>query len=670
MIGNFACPFTSPRPAPVRIAYSMSSSPRDVLSEIVAKYGEPLLSSPLRCHGLLKDFCGDSRREIFVLVSCVRLGLVDQLRQQSGPSIIVVCARLALKLEQNLAISSDIAKWAVESWALAIGLLRPEAAAAPVKETVHSPDPAPPENVPAEKPRPENTVSAAKEDEAPAAEKEPAMEFLAYEPESHWPVPDWAHPAESIAVYPDGSDLKPTLREAVRAAAPNTCLLLAPGIYRESLIIKKDLQLRPADALGGVALESLSASVIVLDGACLFVSRIGLRGLAGKDKKVVPAVDVRAGHLVMEDCDLTSEASTVIEVKGPESEAVLRRCHLHDGKAGGILFREEAGGYLEECHLYQNKLSQVVIGKGCSPTIFSCKISHAQMSGIYVSEGGSGLIENCDIWGNAVGGIQCWSGGNPRIRHCRISMNERYGVLIAEKGEGFFEQCQIFDNARMGVTVSQHSKPRFSECQIFDNRGLGVELDEQAESEWLDCEIFNNEGINVVIKDKSEPRFYRCVIHDGGKEGLQITGESKGYFEQCEFFANALAGVSVAEDSSPLFQRCVFHHGMESGIHVDGAEGQFIDCEITHHAGAAVRIGDKSQPHFERCHVTGNQAAGLHVDEAGAPTFLSCVVTQNGGAGIVVQPLGGGTVKNCEVTENAGGDWNISDTAQLTRVGC
>src|SRR5277367_5494135 len=103
-------------------------TPRDVLIEIVAKYGEPLLASPLRTEGLLKDYSGEFRREIFVLVSCLRVGIVDQLRRQNGRSVKLVCARLALKLEQNLAISGDVAKWGVESWAIALGLLNPQAA--------------------------------------------------------------------------------------------------------------------------------------------------------------------------------------------------------------------------------------------------------------------------------------------------------------------------------------------------------------------------------------------------------------------------------------------------------------------------------------------------------------------------------------------------------------
>ena len=632
----------------------MSSTPRDVLIEIVAKHGEPLLASPLRTEGLLKDYCGEFRREIFVLVSCLRAGVVEQLRGQNGPSVKLVCARLALKLERDPAISSDIAKWAVESWAIALGLLHPEAVTARLSGGADGAARAFGQNQP-EAPPPSVREKPRQDAGTPTREDVP-LEFLAQESEPGWPVPDWSHPAQSIVVHPDGNGQRPTLREAVRDAVPNACLLLKPGVYRERLVIRKDLQIRAEGAPHGVILESPASSVVVLDGACLFLARLRLKGVAGKDKKTLAAVEVKSGHLEMEDCNLTSDASTVMEVKGARSEAILRRCHLHDGKAGGILFQEEAAGYLEDCHLYRNKLSQVVIGKGCSPTLFSCKISHALMAGIYVSDGGGGFVDNCDIWGNAVGGVQCRRGGNPRIRHCRISANKRYGVLVAEQGEGFFEQCQIFDNARMGVAISQRSKPRFSGCQIFDNHGEGVEISGQAEGELLDCEIFSNEEANVLVKDKSDPRLYRCVIHDGRKEGLQIVSSSEGRYEQCEFFANTMAGVSVMQNAKPVFRHCVLHHGIENGVTVlHGAEGQFIDCEIAHHGGTAVLVGDKSQPHFERCHILNNQALGVHVDEASTPAFQSCVIHQNGGTGFLCTQNGAPRMIEGEIGGNGGG---------------
>src|SRR5271170_7898694 len=169
----------------------MTTTPRDVLIEIVARHGEPLLASPLRCEGLLKDYCGEFRREIFVLVSCLRVGAVDQLRRQGGPPVKLVCARLALKLEQNLAISSDVAKWAVESWAIALGLLHPDNATTRLSDFVDiaarlgRQPPIP--QVPAQAEAAPVTDPATAEQEVidPIPEEAP-VEFIAEEPEPGW----------------------------------------------------------------------------------------------------------------------------------------------------------------------------------------------------------------------------------------------------------------------------------------------------------------------------------------------------------------------------------------------------------------------------------------------------------------------------------------------------
>jgi F-box protein 11 len=628
----------------------MSTTPRDVLVEIVERYGEPLLASPPRCDGLLKDYCGENRREIFVLVSCVRTGIVDQMRRQTGPSIKLICARLALKLVQNLAISGDVAKWAVESWAVALGLMKPEHATVSIRKILESSaraGTAPVEAAAETAPVPHVEMSP-----APEAAPQP-VEYIAAEPDPAWDEPDWSE-SVAIVVYPDDSGQKPSLRDAIRDAAENACLVLQPGLYRESFTIKRNVRIRAEGE--GVTIESLNAAfVFALEGACLRLERLEIHGVGGKDKKAEAAIEVRSGRLVMEDCDLTSDASTVLEVRGEQSEATVRRCHLHDGKAGGVLFSEGGTGFLEECHLYQNKLSQVVIGKDCAPVLSRCKISHAQMAGVYVSEGGEGLIENCDIWGNAVGGVQCRRGGNPRLRHCRISGNERYGVLIDEQGEGLFEYCQIFENAQKGVTIDHHSTPRFSSCRIFDNKGEGVQFSDEAAGELLDCEIFTNDAANVLVEGKSKPALYRCVIHDGNEEGLVISEKSEGHFEACEISNNASAGVLLADSGKAVFQQCVLHHGRGAGLTATkGSEGEFTDCEFAHHAGTAVLIGEKATPRFERCHVSENIGVGVHVEDA-SPVFQMCVIEKNGGIGFVCTHNASPRMTEGEIAENGGG---------------
>ena len=312
----------------------MNTKPRDVLVEIMAEGGDGLLTVPGRLEAVLKDYCGEFRREIFVLVSCQRVNVPEQLQSQGGPSIRHACARLAHKLEQNLAISSDAARWGVESWAIALGLMdeaqaTPIAAPAAVSAALAETQPlmlSSDEEIP--RPRivgasvfdggPEFAVGDSPEPEQQMVEEEPPPDYIAAEPVPLHAVPDWAHPVEQITVHPDSAKQRPTLKEAVRDAASGACLILKPGLYKETFTIEKDLQIRSGGEQDEVILESTASSVFILNGGCLLLAGLNLRGVSAKDKKPVAAIEVRSGHLVMEDCDLTSEVSNLMEVKGPQ----------------------------------------------------------------------------------------------------------------------------------------------------------------------------------------------------------------------------------------------------------------------------------------------------------------------------------------------------------------
>ena len=92
------------------------------LAELVARYGRDLGDDPRRCEALLRDVCGQQyKREIFVLVSAARERVPAQLQQSSaGNPAEVVLTRLIQHLRDNLGLSEDLARWAVESWAFAM----------------------------------------------------------------------------------------------------------------------------------------------------------------------------------------------------------------------------------------------------------------------------------------------------------------------------------------------------------------------------------------------------------------------------------------------------------------------------------------------------------------------------------------------------------------------
>lgn len=102
----------------------MDDLPRQKLGEIISRYGQAIGDDPRKCEGLLKDLCGEYRREIFVLVSALKERVAAELlAMPGGLPREVTLARLIRRLHDNLGLTEEVARWAVESWAMALGVM-------------------------------------------------------------------------------------------------------------------------------------------------------------------------------------------------------------------------------------------------------------------------------------------------------------------------------------------------------------------------------------------------------------------------------------------------------------------------------------------------------------------------------------------------------------------
>ncbi|HKQ52121.1 MAG TPA: hypothetical protein VJT74_07120 [Pyrinomonadaceae bacterium] len=102
----------------------MNDAPRQTLRELVARHGPDLCSDARRCEGLLRDLCGEHRREINLLVSALEERVpLDLLAARGSVPHGLLLTRLSKRLEDQLAVTEQAARWAVESWALALGVV-------------------------------------------------------------------------------------------------------------------------------------------------------------------------------------------------------------------------------------------------------------------------------------------------------------------------------------------------------------------------------------------------------------------------------------------------------------------------------------------------------------------------------------------------------------------
>jgi formylglycine-generating enzyme required for sulfatase activity len=115
----------------------MTDKPRQTLRKIIVQYGTSICEDHRKVEGLLRDYCPEYKREINVLVLALKERVADDLIAQTnkGP-IDVVILNLTQRIHDNHAIENDFASWAVESWAIALGVISSPLSKQPVIDDI------------------------------------------------------------------------------------------------------------------------------------------------------------------------------------------------------------------------------------------------------------------------------------------------------------------------------------------------------------------------------------------------------------------------------------------------------------------------------------------------------------------------------------------------------
>jgi len=118
-----APPLTQQQPTST-VQVSISDVPRQQLIQIIAQRGQAVCENARLCQGLLRDMCGEHRREIHVLIRALDERVAADLLQSSqSMPVAVLLSRLSKRLQDNQGIAEEFARWAVESCAIALGIM-------------------------------------------------------------------------------------------------------------------------------------------------------------------------------------------------------------------------------------------------------------------------------------------------------------------------------------------------------------------------------------------------------------------------------------------------------------------------------------------------------------------------------------------------------------------
>ena len=178
-------------------------------------------------------------------------------------------------------------------------------------------------------------------------------------------------PPNTVIVSKNGSGQYTTIGEALKRVQPGMRILVRAGIYNETLIITKPVEIVADIRNAGeqVVLQTFNSSNITMRTDRALVRGFIIRNRPGVlgalyyifSRKEIPAVDIPQGELVLEDCDITSESGAGIAIHGPTANPVIRRTRIHDGRFNGVWAYNGGQGTLEDCDISRTRMAGVRI---------------------------------------------------------------------------------------------------------------------------------------------------------------------------------------------------------------------------------------------------------------------------------------------------------------------
>jgi len=396
-----------------------------------------------------------------------------------------------------------------------------------------------------------------------------------------------------------------TITAALVAADEGAVISIGPGHYEESLRLTKGVTLRAERGLGSVVIAAPEGGVIAsfAESACL----TGLVLLASSPGHAVPAVEVPAGQLVLDECDATANGWAALSTKDRGS-LVVRSCRVTNAAGAGIVMRNGTDSLLEDCRISAPAGTGIVVSGGSKPTMRRCSVERAG-GGVVFSRSGGGSLEDCeflDIDGVAVG----VSGAcDPVLTRTLVANCSGTGVLLQEGSAAEFDGLLVHGVTENAVVVEAGANPTIHTLDVVGCEGDALRVADYAGGRFDGVHIEATVGAGVRVGRRAD-------VSIGGLRatgaGLIVESRGKAFVRDAEFADVPGDGVVVEADSVIGLVEVAVRRSGRHGIRIEaGAQGKLVSC-----------------------HFIGNQADGIVLLGATSLDLLDCTASRNHGFGL------------------------------------
>ncbi|MCL1893134.1 MAG: protein kinase [Holophagaceae bacterium] len=376
-----------------------------------------------------------------------------------------------------------------------------------------------------------------------------------------------------------------SLRVALRQAASGAQIRVQPGVYKESIVLEKDVTIIGDGDPSQVVIESNGPPAVRLKSGRPILKGLTLRAT---EEQIDSLVDVIEGNMTMKECLLVTLGNCAANVEfgseltmqdcvitghGRELMSILGKAHLHGGHFSGAT---KSAIYIHKNG--EGKLQYVQMGPGDGV-------------GILLEDQARAILENVAIRDFDDGSIELNSSSVLNAKESQFLSSKFAGVIQKDGSKSNMENCQFNEHEAAGIHVTKDAEAILKDCKIEDNVGHGISLVDGGKVTLDSCEISGSQQTGIVVHQKGKLQLNQSRITDGQAGGLHCFATAEANLEACEIKDNAKQGIQVDSEGYVAMKHCVVHNNRGEGMLLEANTDIFLEsCVIQKNTMGSITI--------------------------------------------------------------------------------
>jgi parallel beta-helix repeat protein len=448
-----------------------------------------------------------------------------------------------------------------------------------------------------------------------------------------------------------------TIQEAIDAARPGNTVLVRPGVYRESLVLKDGVQL--------VGTDAASCRIEMVPGAAAMLTALDCRSgtiekLTFDGRGIHDAQHYGAGWHIIDDDDSVLGTVLTVSSGSPAERAEIpvgSRILAIDGrqKVVGDHYVLSLGGRqrtVEVKYVFEGVEKRIMLttelchAPGVWPDGIALLDSRVEVVGCVVHRvGGTGIIVEGTASHVTLRGNTCRDNGGA-------------GIVFKKGATGIVRENVCEKNQWSGFQVSvSNAKMALTQNASFQNRHHGFVVTSAA-FDAKDNRAEGNGGAGFCVREAGLASTLETnTAFDNVEAGILIRGGAPMRLMKNICRGNRSSGIVASYGAKVTLVENVSHANAEAGfwMHGKGTDARLSDNTAGDNGTSGIAFGTEATGSARGNRCEANTNAGILVARHAAATLSSNTVSSNRYFGIIFESGAGGNAQENTVRDNEGG---------------